>query len=575
MTALLGRAAFHILFREKKKKIARFLRTITPDSVLSDLNTCLVRDGITSITPQDIFYASSIRDSPQEQPYWTKKSFQIHLSKAHPDATIPDTAIDVLWSCLCFYAYHPFPLPGAGDGKLELPAFERGLILLSLQGTRFLGAVDDGLGHSWGLSEKPCNCRLRLNRIFRSTSLVNRQSIPDPQIAGFDAFVTDDVVDAILLIFPAQPKLLPSLGQLKPLADRFLQGRTDQYQTNFNDLANLLCLIMRLKVYEPTWGRDFHYGSFEESTPEKEELANILARSFCLGQDEHLAPDSVLQALNILPNLEQWFHQLWATLFQPSMSTEMPGLETEPSPDTTMDGILRAVSLFIPPFQAHKRTDWDRKVKSITFQDCYDSISQGLTDSFDLDHILQQIFHNDPNDRSHLVLFLGNQAQDSKRVVVGAFFPSLTLPTWVQTPSAEDKKQPEQRNQSKIAPPQLLFQLQPSFSLFRWNGENNIPSPRAYDSATVQIDRPNCIGDPNRSKVGVEIDPVTKQATFLRGTATAANRTSGGYEEVTRNYDGAETVNGDQQERKTHFTVTRIAIFNVEGGPHYHRDPPW
>ncbi|KAE8135572.1 hypothetical protein BDV38DRAFT_294592 [Aspergillus pseudotamarii] len=567
MTALLGRAAFHILYGDRKKKIAKFLRSTTPDSLLSDLHTCLVREGVSSITREAVFYASSIRDSPQEQPYWTKKSFQNHLARTHPDTTIPDTAINILWSCFCFYAYHPFPLPGATDRKLDLPAFERGLILLSLQGTRLLGTVEDDFGHCWGRINDPCSCRFRINRIFRSISLVNCQSSSNPQVAGFDTFITDDVIDAILPIFPFHPKLYPSLDQLTPLAEGLLEQRTNQYQMKVNDFAALLSLIMRLRVYKPTWGRDFHYGSFEDSSLEKEELANILARSFCHGQDKYLAPDLVLRALDILPNLEQEFHQLWATLFQPSTSTGIPNLGIESSADTTMNGILRAVSLFIPPFQAHKRSELLRKVKLISFQKCYDSISsQSLTDSLDLGLILQRTFQDYPNYRSYLVLLLGHQARDSTKVVVGAYFPSCT-----QTPAAKKGKKPEEIDESRIAPPLLLFQLQPSFSLFRWNGEDSMSLSQVNDSASVHTDHPNCIGDPTQSKVGVEIDSVTGQATFLRGTATTANRMSGMYEEVTtsRKDDGAETINEDQQERRTTFTLTRIAIFNVEGGPNY------
>ncbi|GMG46572.1 unnamed protein product [Aspergillus oryzae var. brunneus] len=529
------------------------------DSVLSDLYTCLVRERVSSITPQDVFYASSIRDSLQAEPYWTIKSFHNHLARTHPDTTIPEAAIDVLWSCFCFYAYLPFSFAGAGDRKLHLPAFERGLILLPLQGTRLLGTIVDDFGPCWKRNEDPCSCRSRINRIFRSISLVNRQSSSDPRVARFDTFVTDDVIDAILLISPAHPLLNPSFEQLNPLAERFLERRPDQYHMKVNDLAALLCLMMRLRVNKPTWGRDFHYGSFEESCPEKEELANILARSFCLDQNEYLDPDAVFRALDIL---------LWATLFQPPTSTGIPDVETESSPDTTIDGILRAASLFIPPFQAHKRTELARNVELITFQKCYDSISQSLTDSLDLGHILQQTFHDDPSRLSHLVLFLGYQAQESEKVVVGAFFSSCT-----ETHAAKEGKEPEKIGKSRIAPPLLLFQLQPSFSLFRWSGEDSMSSSQAYNSATGHTDHPNGIGDLNRSKVGMEIDSVTRQATFLRGTATATNRMSGGYEEVTRKYDGTETIDGDQQERKTIFTVTRIAIFNVDGGPNY--DYPW
>ncbi|PWY67069.1 hypothetical protein BO94DRAFT_540499 [Aspergillus sclerotioniger CBS 115572] len=533
-----------------------------PDTVLSDLHACLVREVTTSVAPQAVFSASSIRDSPQKQPYWTKKSFQNHLARTHPDTNIPDTAINVLWSCFCFYAYHPFPLPDASERKLELPAFEQGLILLSFQGTRLLGTVnDDGHGHSWGWSNEPCNCMLRINRIFRGISLIDDQSSSDPHGASYDTLITDDVMQALLPIFPAHPKLFPSLNQLKPLAEH-LKGRTDQYQIKLNDLASLVCLIIRLRVHKSTWGRELHYGYFGENSPETEELATILARSFCHGHDEYLAPDSVLRALHILPNLEQCFHQLWAVIFQPCTPTQIPNLESESTPDITLDGILRAVSLFVPPFQAHERTELGRKVNLITFQKQHDWI-HSFSDTLDLSHILHQAFLDDPNRRAQLVLFLGHQAQDSKKVVVGAFFPGRT-----QTPAAEEGKQLEEVENSRISLPQLLFQLQPSFSLFRWNGEANMSSSQLYDSAIGDVDHPNCIGDPKGSKVGVEIDSATRQATFLGGTDTAICQT-GGYDEVTRKYNGAEGINANQKERKTKFTVTRIVVFDVEGGPNY------
>ncbi|OOF96900.1 hypothetical protein ASPCADRAFT_145720 [Aspergillus carbonarius ITEM 5010] len=583
---ILNRAAFHMLFGDRKKKIGQFLHTATPgesvngwwhrmmnnapnqkqlDSVLSDLHTCLIQETITSVTRQAVFDASSVRDSPQGQPYWTKKSFQTHLASTHPDTDIPDTAIDVLWSCFCFYAYHPFPLPGASNRKLELPAFERGLILLSLQGTRLLGTLnDDGHGHYWGRSNEPCNCQLRINRIFRSISLIDRHSSSDSQGTIYDTLITDDVIDAILPIFPAHPKLSPSLNQLKPLAENFIKDRTDQYEMKFNDLASLLCLILRLRIDKQTYSQEFHYGSFEKYSAEKEELSKILARSFCLGQDEYMAPDSVHRALYILPNLEQCFHQLWAIIFQPCTSPEIQKLETESSLDISLNGILRAVSFFIPPFQAHQKDELRRNVNLITFHKHYDSIPHGLTDTIHLNHILQQTFHSDPNRRSQLVLFLGQQDHDSKEVVVGLFFPSCT-----QTAAAKEEKGPDKTGQSRMPIPQLLFQLQPRFCLFRWNGEANMSSSQAYDSATGHTDHPHCIGDPNRSKVGVIFDSATRQATFLRGMATAVCRISGGYEEVTGKYDRAETIDGDQQEQKTKFTVTRIAIFYVEGGPNY------
>ncbi|KAI2953319.1 hypothetical protein CBS147323_10126 [Aspergillus niger] len=568
--AILDKIAFNILFKDQKKKFDQFLRNTTPDSVLSNLYSCLVQEGITTVTPQAIFYTSSIQDASQKQPYWTKKSFQTHLARTYPDTTIPETAIDVLWSCFCFYASHPFPLSGAGGRKLELPAFERALILLSLRGTELLGIEDDGFGRRWGAFRENCNCRARINRIFRSIGLSSPQAISHPHATGFASLVTDDVIDAMRTLCPCHPKLAATPEKLTPLAERLLDGRKVQFQMKVNDLADLLCLIMRLRVYKTTWGRSFHYGSLGGSTPEKEELANVLARSFCLDQDESLAPDLVLRALDILPNLEQWFHQLWATLFQPSPITELLSLDTESSADSAWDGILRAVSLFVPPFEIHEKTDWNRKVKPVTFSKCHDWTSGSLTDSLGLSHVLQPTTHDDPKHRSHLVLLLGHQGPDSTRVVVGAFFPGGT-----QSPAANEGKEPEKIQRSAIALPQLLFQLQPNFDLFRRSGEDTRSSLPICESDTGQTDYLNYVGDPTQSRVGVRIDPITSQATFFRGTATAARRRSGQYEEVTRKHEGSDIRHGDQQERQTDFTVTRLAIFIVEGGPYYDGEDPF
>ncbi|PYI15796.1 hypothetical protein BO99DRAFT_341620 [Aspergillus violaceofuscus CBS 115571] len=564
MTALLDKAAFYILFRDKKKKIAHFLRTTTRDSLSSELHISLVQEIVTSIPLERIFDASSIQDSTHEQPNWSRKSFQAHLARTHPDIIIPDTAIDVLWSCFCFYAFHPFPFSAADDRKVELPAFDRGLLLLSRQGTRLFGTVHDDFGRCWGRLDEPCNCGRRMNRIFRSISRVDRASSAGPQCDGFDTFVTDDMINAILAIFPFHPKLYPSLEQVQPLTQNLLGGRTGQYAIRAGDFAALLSLIMRLRVSETTYDQNCHYGLLEEPSADTEELVGILVRSFSRDQDEYLAPEMVLRALDILPNLEQSFHQLWATLFQPGPSTERPNLEPASSLDT-MDAILHAVSLFIPPFQTHQRSELARRVKLIAFHNCYDARFRDPTDNLDLRHILQQATHNSPTGCAYLILLLGNHAQDSDKVVVGAFFRDA--------PTTDDKAPPE-RGRSTVAHPYLLFQLQPQFSLFRWaGGRSSRPlSPEDEDgSATGHTEHRNCLGDPDGSRVAVEIDASTGQATFLRGTVHAAGALSGGYEELTRKDDRTASVH----EWQTDFTVSRVAVFGVEGGPTYACQSPW
>lgn len=239
------------------------------------------------------------------------------------------------------------------------------------------------------------------------------------------------------------------------------------------------------------------------------------------------------------------------------MPTELSTLETESSPDSTWDGILRAVSLFVPPYEAHQRTDLHRKTKPIVFSKCHDS-----TDRFDLGDVLQHIRHDDLKHRSHLVLLLGHQGQDSTRVVVGAFFSGDT-----QSPAANEERE-------SIALPRLLFRLQPSFDLFHLGGKGIRALMPVNESDTEKTDYHNCLGELAQSKVGVRIDPATSHATFFRGNNPAGDRVSGLYEKVTstRKHEGCDAMDGDQQERETSFTVTRLATFHVEGGPNYNYD---
>ncbi|PYH59955.1 uncharacterized protein BO96DRAFT_443010 [Aspergillus niger CBS 101883] len=136
MTAILSNILDRSLARSHRKKVDNYLRNFTTESVLQDLsNTIVIRDRATAISPQAIFDASCIRDTPQEKP-------------SHPGITFPDRAIGVLWSSFYFYAYHPFPRPDVDRGNLAFSAFERAVALLALQGDKRLGSVENGFGYT-------------------------------------------------------------------------------------------------------------------------------------------------------------------------------------------------------------------------------------------------------------------------------------------------------------------------------------------------------------------------------------------------------------------------------------------
>ncbi|RDK40228.1 hypothetical protein M752DRAFT_268032 [Aspergillus phoenicis ATCC 13157] len=149
MTAILSNILDRSLARSHRKKVDNYLRDVTTESVLQDLsNTIVIRDRATAISPQAIFDASCIRDTPQEKPCWTIESLENHLARAHPETTFTDRAIDVSWSSFYFHAYHPFPRLDVEHGKVEFSAFQRALALLTLQGAKRLGSVENGFGYT-------------------------------------------------------------------------------------------------------------------------------------------------------------------------------------------------------------------------------------------------------------------------------------------------------------------------------------------------------------------------------------------------------------------------------------------
>ncbi|PYH45597.1 uncharacterized protein BP01DRAFT_391742 [Aspergillus saccharolyticus JOP 1030-1] len=653
MTSLLDKALFHLLFSDKKKKVTQFLRTTTPDTLLTSLHTKLLREAkaITTTNPQTIFNASCIRDpSSQTQPYWTQEILQAHLVKTHPTTTISHATITLLWSCFCRYAYHPFPSDAAASRlKLELPAFERAFTLLCLSGTKLLGLVEDDFGYCWGRVEESCSCPRRMTRLLRSISVsvsVSNTPVlsPDPPTSAkgiMDTSLTDEVIDAILPVCPAHPKVFPSVEQLAPLAGRLLResgegGEEREYRVRKADLAAWLGLILRVGVSAgSTWGRGIYYGSFDDVGNETEELARGLASAVCSGKEEEevLSTELAVRGLEVLPNLEQAFHQLWATIFQPprqpgvESSIEAEGIETATRTRTATDKgtgpdtLLHAISLFIPPFPPHSRADIHRKVKPITFHKRFDSTEDGLHLDLAAWIFQQKVSPAEKPPKARLVLFVGQphptdenlqvhlnhsdeedkhmnpNPTDRKKnspVVVGAFFPASTTT--------------QKRTTDILAEPELLFQLRPSFTLTQCNaesrtsggpaastsqGDNHNTDPAEHTDASPASSECIRIGIPNIAEI--QLDPATRHTiVFLpckpvaAAAAAAAGRISNSHrnvatrspcgtsseKDVTSEYTTAPDNTGDPHDTTTtSFQLTNLTIWDVEGGPNY--DSSW
>ncbi|KAJ5818249.1 hypothetical protein N7474_003840 [Penicillium riverlandense] len=562
MGSCLRKIAYNAAYGPAERDLANYLRTVTPAVVLDDLRDYLVQYGAGGNALQAIFDACSVQDSPNEQPHWTKESLRDHIAKAHPDTTIPDTAIDVLWSCFYFYAFHPFPRHGADNGKIERPAFERAIILLAFKGTEFLGTTR---GHHYRASTygRLYICRSNVDRIFRSIGRVSHR--PNQSSLG-SPFIDEDVMDVLASAQPNPVKGNLGANTLKLPAQRLLKGANPQYQVHIKDLTTLTGLLNRMRLYKLTWGQQcFHYGSLENSSPQKMELVDILVQPFRPDREGFLTLDSMTRGLDILPNLEQRFHQLWAIIFQPPIPEASLAFGTESLPDSTMSDILRSVSLFVPPYEAHGKRELAQRFRPFSFRTIYQSSAQELDDSVALTHIIQSIAERDSDHRPHLLLFLGDQAQSQLPEVMGAFFPGTS-----RRQSTEEEDISKKTGEFKLGPPQLLFQLQPSFRVHRWNGADRISRPLAYGSMTGNLKDLAAhywIGDLDGSKVGLEIDPVTRQAKLVQNKAAAADWSGGGYEDAIRNNENSEASSEKSNEgTEAGFTVTHICVYRIEGG---------
>lgn len=218
---------------------------------------------------------------------------------------LPDTAIDVLWSCFYFYAWHPFPRSDADTGRIERPAFERALILLAYKGTGILGTILSVMTQAkvhWAyVNGRSCTCRHNIDRIFRSISHVHtnvQQSSNNSQ-----SYLEDDMLDIVATTQPHKTKGIPGYETLSPTGQRLLRSKGANYQSQLHSrsLTTLLSLLHRIRLYTSTWGRDnFHHGTLEEPSARQDELVNVLVQPFNLDGEGFLTSSAISRCFDLL-----------------------------------------------------------------------------------------------------------------------------------------------------------------------------------------------------------------------------------------------------------------------------------
>lgn len=243
-----------------------------------------------------------------------------------------------------------------------------------------------------------------------------------------------------------------------------------------------------------------------------------------------------------------------------------------------MSDILRAVSLFLPPVKEfHGKPELARKIRPVSFETIYQSSTQESNDSLALTHIIQSITEESYERRPHLLLFLADQTQNLSHIpeIMGAFYPATPKKKAAKEEDMCEKTGKPEVVHLQVGLPQLLFQLQPNLRLFRLDEAENTSPPSVHGSAEGYVDNLAAkywIGDLEESEVGLRIDPVTRQATFVLNQV-AANRCRTIYKDVLRINENCE-ASGEKMDDgiRASFTVTQVAVYRVYGGDEF---DPW
>ena len=215
-----------------------------------------------------------------------------------------EAAVQLLWRCFHFYAYHPFPR-NSTDGKLDSAAFQRAVALLVVQGTELLGTQDGG-DYFWRNDEDFFR-KSNFERIFRSIGLPENTDRTSVHLDHGSTSSLEDAMDVLAMTQPQTVSLAPSPNQLGSAARKLFSEGVFQERCRVArmDLSTLLSLLLQLRLRDAKWGTLYHFGTLEKGDPTDEELADMLVRGLGEDQDEDYLTSSLnIMAMNLLVSLD-------------------------------------------------------------------------------------------------------------------------------------------------------------------------------------------------------------------------------------------------------------------------------
>ncbi|RAH76618.1 hypothetical protein BO86DRAFT_404479 [Aspergillus japonicus CBS 114.51] len=349
MLDALSRLLEHIHLAPHERQVKEYLETATRESIQRDLQRVL--KPLNHPSSSASFHPSCIKDADQKS-QWTRKSLEKHITSSHPDSALSCDSIDLLWRCLHYYAYHPFPQEATGEA-IDPDAFNRAVALLAHGGTCLLGTQDVGGYHWRNHDDTQYICRANIARMLRSIGRPETVSLPPAEHQKDTPSVLSDVVDVLATTQPYSINQAPSPERLDITARELLTeepATPTRWRVSRRDVSLLIALLLHLRV-SPTrkWDRTRYFGCFAPSDRADEHLATCLIQGIMPEDRDYDADGLAGIPFDTLPNLLPYFHQLWTVLFQPPWPSPQ---EEAFIPDATEHRIpariLTALSLFLP-----------------------------------------------------------------------------------------------------------------------------------------------------------------------------------------------------------------------------------
>ena len=169
----------------------------------------------------------------------------------------------ILWRCLCFHAFFPFPQK---PQRLDFNAFQRAIGFLAAEGNLRLGDNADGITmNADRYPDDSARASKHLWMLFRSlagpSAEASEPKVVETNLAGLSN-TEEDLMEVLALTQPDNACIMPApIEELRPHARRILGPSTSYAYSSIprGDFLSLLKLILSVQLDKPEWGNHEPY----------------------------------------------------------------------------------------------------------------------------------------------------------------------------------------------------------------------------------------------------------------------------------------------------------------------------